>query len=75
MPLTFLALTPDAAQAQRRPPPHSEDVVQGAELAGLRSRSAPTGQPHLVDRAPPEQNTLMPCTGSHWPDATHGLPV
>jgi len=27
---------PDAAQAQRRsPPPHPEDVVQGAELAGI----------------------------------------
>ncbi len=37
----------DAAQAQRRPPsPHPEDVVQGAELAGLRSRSAPTWQPN-----------------------------
>jgi hypothetical protein len=30
---------PDAAQTQRRPPsPHPQDVVQGAELAGLRVR-------------------------------------
>src|SRR3954468_2321709 len=35
---------PDAAQTQRRsPPPHPEDDVQGAELAGLRSRPAPAG--------------------------------
>ena len=42
---------PDATQTQRRPPsPHSEDVVQGAELAGLRSGTAPAGQPDVMDR-------------------------
>src|SRR5882757_9502559 len=42
---------PDATQTQRRPPsPHPEDVVQGAELAGLRSGTAPAGQPDVMDR-------------------------
>jgi hypothetical protein len=41
---------PDATQTQRRPPPlHPEAVVQGAELAGLRSGPAPTRQPDVVD--------------------------
>jgi hypothetical protein len=41
---------PDAIQTQRRPPPpHPEDVVQGAELAGLRSGPAPARQPDVVD--------------------------
>jgi len=35
-PSTSFFWAPDAAQAQRRsPPPHPEDVVQGAELAGI----------------------------------------
>ena len=42
---------PDAAQTQRRSPtPHPEDVVQGAELAGLRGGPAAAGQPDIVDR-------------------------
>jgi len=41
----------DAAQTQRRPPsPHPEDVVQGAELAGVRSGAASAWQPDFVDR-------------------------
>jgi hypothetical protein len=44
---------PNAAQTQRRPPsPHSEDGVQGAELAGLRSRLAQARQSDLVDVRP-----------------------
>src|SRR3984957_4983390 len=42
---------PDATQTQRRPSsPHSEDVIQGAELAGIRSGTAPAGQPDVMDR-------------------------
>jgi Transposase DDE domain len=42
---------PDAAQTQRRSPsPHTEDVVQGAELAGIRGWAAAAWKPDLVDR-------------------------
>jgi hypothetical protein len=41
---------PDAAQTQRRSSsPHSEDVVQGAELASLRGGPSAAGQPDVVD--------------------------
>ncbi len=43
---------PDATQTPRRPPPpYPEDVVQGAELAGLRSRPAPARYPPFRTQA------------------------
>ena len=39
-----------AFQTQCCPPPsHRQDEVQGDELAGIRSRSSPAGQPDAVD--------------------------
>ena len=47
----FLLSVPNAEQAKHRPPSsHSEDEVQGSELAVIRSKTAATRQPDFVDR-------------------------
>src|SRR4051794_19283516 len=75
---------PDAAQTQRRSPsPHPEDGVQGAELAGLRSRLGAAGQPDVVDRGgsagmladhgAKRASAVYRCGYPDQPDAAHGV--
>ena len=75
---------PDATQAQRRSPsPHPEDVVQGAELAGVRGGAASAWQPDVVDRGRSvgglaehgagRAGSLYGRSHSDQPDAAHGV--